>query len=136
MHQHLLNDYEELPLDTVVEEWKNVQLLSNTVDRVVIAECGQTSQNSAFVSLSDVELHIHIYQPIDQSQEPEAMIDLGSSQPDDGQEDDADNVMAATVVELPASNLEGVWDNLMYDGDIKNRLLNVSAIFGYVASAH
>jgi len=32
--------------------------------------------------------------------------------------------MAATVAHLPAQALEGIWDNLIYDDNIKQNLLN------------
>jgi hypothetical protein len=32
--------------------------------------------------------------------------------------------MAATVAQLPAQALEGIWDNLIYEDDVKQRLLN------------
>lgn len=36
--------------------------------------------------------------------------------------------MAASVLELPSRSLEGVWDSLIYDGDVKGKLL------GYIYS--
>ena len=32
--------------------------------------------------------------------------------------------MAATVAMLPSVALEGIWDNLIYEDDVKTRLLN------------
>ena len=32
--------------------------------------------------------------------------------------------MAASVLELPSLSLEGIWDSLIYEGDIKGKLLN------------
>lgn len=32
--------------------------------------------------------------------------------------------MAATVAQLPALALEGIWDNLIYEDNVKLRLLN------------
>lgn len=49
---------------------------------------------------------------------------------EDGEEGDADaggedsDVMAATVAQLPAVALEGIWDNLIYEDNVKLRLLN------------
>ena len=77
--------------------------------------------------ISQVELYIHVYQPIDNLNENDPIIDLNSSQNGGSQDSDGESeVMVANVIELPSLNLEGVWDNLIYDGDIKNRLLNVS----------
>ena len=59
---------------------------------------------------------------------------FGNTDGDDGQAEDNDDdqgedkdVMAATVGQLPAVALEGIWDNLVYEDDVKLRLLNYIA---------
>ena len=53
--------------------------------------------------IDECQLHVHTYQP--------AAVDVVEdfSAGDPGAEDEED-VMAATVVELPSRSLEGVWD--------------------------
>lgn len=75
--------------------------------------------------LDDIELHVHVYRP------SQAFIidSFTAGQPDfddadaTGATEDSD-VMAATVAQLPALELEGIWDNLVYEDDVKVRLLN------------
>lgn len=74
--------------------------------------------------LEDAKLKIHIYCPsrafvIDSFTAAPPGQDLEGGEP--GEDSD---VMAATVAQLPSLALEGIWDNLVYDGDVKARLLN------------
>lgn len=74
-------------------------------------------------------MQIHIYTP-----SPTFIVDSFSAGPPNAEEDDANgngassgedsDVMAATVAQLPAQALEGIWDNLIYEDDVKERLLN------------
>lgn len=81
------------------------------------------------VPLSRVSLRLHVYQPPSTSNLSEfstsgqsaSNLDGSNDQNDD---DDDSNVMAASVLELPSLSLEGIWDSLIYEGDIKGKLLN------------
>jgi len=70
------------------------------------------------VPLDAVSLHLHVYQPPSSSRVTEF-----STSPHNDDDGDAD-VPAASVLELPSLSLEGVWDTLIYDGDVKGKLLN------------
>ncbi|CEQ40738.1 SPOSA6832_02382 [Sporobolomyces salmonicolor] len=74
------------------------------------------------VPLSSVSLHLHIYQPPSSSTLTEF-----STSPHADEDGDTD-VPAASVLELPSLSLEGVWDSLIYDGAVKEKLL------GYIYS--
>lgn len=50
-----------------------------------------------------------------------------STNPQNDEDGDSD-VPAASVLELPARSLEGVWDTLIYEGQVKEKLL------GYIYS--
>lgn len=69
-----------------------------------------------------MRLHIHVYQPPADSTVTEFSTSAESE--DTGESD----VPAASIVELPSRSLEGVWDSLIYDEDVKNKLL------GYIYS--
>jgi hypothetical protein len=95
--------------------------------------CRFTAQNSDIVYLREVDLKIHIYRPsqafIVDSFTAAPSKKGGDDDDDDehqgGQGSSEDNeVMAATVAHLPALALEGIWDNLIYDDNIKQNLLN------------
>ncbi|GAA5842023.1 hypothetical protein JCM9279_002758 [Rhodotorula babjevae] len=115
MSQHLDAEYETLLTHSEVHDWRDVAVLAQNVDRVWIGEC--TLATSA-VPLDAVSLHLHVYQPPSSSRITEF-----STSPHNDDDGDAD-VPAASVLELPSLSLEGVWDTLIYDGDVKGKLLN------------
>ena len=74
------------------------------------------------VPLARVSLQIHIYQPSPTT--TSSLLTSGSDEDEDDQ-----GVSAATIAQLPAQELEGVWDSLVFEGQVKERLL------GYIYSA-
>jgi hypothetical protein len=87
--------------------------------------------------LRHAQLHIHVYRPSQQY-----IVDSFSAAQDLGEDEDDDNadatqedsdVMAATVAQLPSLELEGIWENLIYEDNVKLRLLyyiNSTQAFG------
>lgn len=77
--------------------------------------------------VSEVDLQIHVYQAFREyivdsfSAAPEGKEDDANDSPEHGEDSD---VMAATVAQLPSVALGGVWDNLIYEDNIKTNLLN------------
>lgn len=114
--------YETLVTDSELDSWQEVDVLERNVDRVWVGECALPS---SVVSLCDVRLRVHIYQPPLSSQISE--FSTGSGEDPDG-EDGGDDVPAASVLQLPSRNLEGLWDSLVYEDDVKGKLL------GYIYS--
>ncbi|GAA5940440.1 hypothetical protein JCM1841_003051 [Sporobolomyces salmonicolor] len=119
MHAHFDEEYETLLTHSEVHDWRDVAVLAHNVDRVWIGEC---SLPTSAVPLSSVSLHLHIYQPPSSSTLTEF-----STSPHADEDGDTD-VPAASVLELPSLSLEGVWDSLIYDGAVKEKLL------GYIYS--
>lgn len=78
----------------------------------------RTALPTSAVPLSSVSLHLHIYQPPSSSRLTEF-----STSPNADEDGDSD-VPAASVLELPSLSLEGVWDSLIYEGGIKEKLLS------------
>ncbi|ORY89054.1 P-loop containing nucleoside triphosphate hydrolase protein [Leucosporidium creatinivorum] len=113
--QHLDNEYETLLLNSAVEDWREVAGLEKHIERIWIGECA--------VHLSQVTLQIHVYQPPSSSKVTEF-----STNAEGSEEDDGDDVPAASVLQLPSRSLEGLWDTLVYEGDVKGKLL------GYIYS--
>jgi len=74
------------------------------------------------VPLSSVTLQLHIYQPPSSSNVTEF-----ATSPQADEDGDSD-VPAASVLELPSLSLEGIWDSLIYEGQVKEKLL------GYIYS--
>ncbi|BGP10258.1 hypothetical protein JCM10049v2_006141 [Rhodotorula toruloides] len=115
MCQHLDSEYETLLTHSEVHDWRDVGVLAQNVDRVWIGEC---SLPSPAVPLDHVCLSLHIYQPPSSSRLTEFTTSAHAD------EDGDSDVPAASVLELPSLSLEGVWDSLIYEGDVKNKLLN------------
>jgi len=78
------------------------------------------------ITLSDVELHIHVYQPALSSSIQEFAASGGQ---DEDPTDNENQVQAASITELPNVLLDGLWSNLFYEDGIKENLLNVKMQF-------
>ena len=63
-------------------------------------------------------IQIHIYQPSDSDSFEEFSNDNG------GSATDGEEVMAASVCELPNRSWEGLWDSLIFADNIKLKLLD------------
>ncbi|GAA5991775.1 hypothetical protein JCM10908_001136 [Rhodotorula pacifica] len=113
--QHLHNDHPNVLTETSIEDWKEIAILEQHVDRIWVGEC---SLSTSVVQLSDVSLVLHMYQPPSSSRPTEFSTSA------DADEDGDSDVPAASVLELPATNLDGIWESLIYDGNIKQNLLN------------
>ena len=60
-------------------------------------------------------LQIHVYQPSENSSYER--MSVNPSNPNE-------EYTAGTISDLPSKELEGLWESLFYDGDVKQRLLN------------
>lgn len=46
--------------------------------------------------------------------------------------DPSEEYTAGTISELPSKEIDGLWDSLFYEGDVKTRLLNyIQATIGF-----
>ncbi|KAE8271165.1 hypothetical protein A4X09_0g1194 [Tilletia walkeri] len=113
---YIENSQTYLQTECELSGWKNVPLLAGNLDALRIAE---SSSGQEFVPVGQAQLQIHIYQPALE----DAIHEFASGE--DGAEGmDEEQVMAATVAELPNRALDGVWNSLIYADDVKVRLLN------------
>ncbi|UZJ54704.1 hypothetical protein CBS101457_004024 [Exobasidium rhododendri] len=103
-----------LHCDTFVQGWQQLPVLQEYVDSVRI--CESSRQGNTSVETGKAELIVHAY--IAAAQDDMDEMDL------EGDEQGQDEVMAATVLELPNAALEGVWESLIYEDDVKSKLLN------------
>ncbi|CAG8613109.1 7764_t:CDS:10 [Ambispora gerdemannii] len=93
-----------------ITDFYDIPLLGEHLENMKVAEAGGSSDDSeAIYILDDVNLDIHVYQ----LEEDEAV--------DEFQEEE--NVLAANHWELPSRALEGLWDNLIFDNNVKTRLI-------------
>ncbi|GAA5893987.1 hypothetical protein JCM6882_007951 [Rhodosporidiobolus microsporus] len=117
LHQHLDSEYETLLTHSEVHDWRDVGVLAMNVERVWIGECALPT---SAVPLDSVSLHLHIYQPPSSSR----LTSFTTSPHAENDEDGDSDVPAASVLELPSLSLEGVWDSLIYEGEVKEKLLS------------
>ncbi|CAG8649919.1 25219_t:CDS:10 [Dentiscutata erythropus] len=91
-----------------ISDFQDVALLKENVEYMIVAEAG--CDTSDIQILENVGLDIHVYQlneddVVEEYQEEE-------------------NVLTANYWDLPARALDGLWDNLIFDENIKTRLLD------------
>ncbi|KAG7530943.1 hypothetical protein FFLO_04671 [Filobasidium floriforme] len=115
VRQYISENFERAEPGAEVEGWEEVEVLRGCAERIVFAE---STLPDPFPLLSEVKLVVHVYQPSNHTGIQEFAATTGD------EDDDEDNVMAATVQELPSRSLDGLWESLIYTEDIKPRLLN------------
>lgn len=110
----ITNNYDPIQLPSILNGWDADPTLASSVDRIAISESACPSNS---LRLKEVSLEIHAYQPHD----TDAVEEYANGTPGrDGEE----NVLAASVCELPCKAWEGLWDGLIYADNIKLKLLD------------
>ncbi|GJJ07734.1 hypothetical protein Clacol_001939 [Clathrus columnatus] len=102
-----------LILPSEITGWENVKTLADNIERITVTESACPLN---ILPTSQAELLIHVYQPSDEGASEEVASASGDSP--------GEEVMAASVYELPSRTLEGLWDSLIYPDEIKSKLLN------------
>ncbi|KAG8969984.1 hypothetical protein FRC03_012437 [Tulasnella sp. 419] len=111
VEQHVSMD-EHIYLPSVITGWETTPLLQKNVE---VIRATESTYPGKLLPVEQAILEIHVYQPNDAPAFEEFTT---------GSKSDGDEVMAATVCELPCRAWEGLWDSLIYPDDIKPRLLN------------
>ncbi len=103
-----------------------------------IAAC-ESSSPTSYLPVAQASLQIHVYQPTD----GDTVEGFSTGLSGDGEE-----LMAASVCELPSRQWEGLWDSLIFPDETKSRLLdyiyatvlfsdaNVDCEFKFMTSTH
>ena len=107
-----VTSFERIGLPSILSGWEDIPELSSSVDRVVACEIAGSSST---LTQDQMMLQIHVYQPLESDSFEEFS---------PGSRNDEDDTMATTVSELPNRNWNGLWDSLIYDNDIKMKLLD------------
>jgi hypothetical protein len=113
VHSYLTSSFDRITVPSTVVGWENLPVLGDYVQRIVACESACPSQS---LSLEEVSLQIHVYQPCE-SETPEEF----ANGPRRGDEEE---VMSATMCELPNLGMEGLWESLIYADNIKLKLLD------------
>ena len=112
--QTFVRSHDRLGIPSVLEGWHDIPELSSSVEDINICESSCTKQS---LSLEEMILHVHVYQPSDGESFEE--FSTGS-----GGRDEDDDTLAASICELPTRGWEELWNSLIYSGDIKLKLLD------------
>jgi hypothetical protein len=96
---------------TAIEGWEANPILESSVDRIYVSESPCPDRS---IPISQADLQIHVFQPYPDDTYDECT--AGS----DGEEE----VVSATVTEMPSRNLEGLWESLIYPDGVKSKLLD------------
>ncbi|KAJ3790560.1 P-loop containing nucleoside triphosphate hydrolase protein [Lentinula aff. detonsa] len=112
-HVHAwITAFDRINLSSSLDGWEDVPELAASVERIVTSESSCPFQS---LPVDEMALQIHVYQPCDS----DAFEEFSNS----NSEDD-DETMAATVRELPNRSWEGLWNSLIYEDNIKMKLLD------------
>lgn len=113
VYNYVTSSFSHIYLPSTLQGWDEIPLLASSVDRIVASESQCPSPS---LPLDQVELQIHIYQPSDSDAFEELATGSGRG--------DGEEVMAASVCELPSLGWEGLWESLIFSDDIKSNLLD------------
>ncbi|CAE6411844.1 unnamed protein product [Rhizoctonia solani] len=108
----ILKTHEHINIPNVFQTWVGDPVLEGDVELIQVTESAAPMSE---LPVSSANLLIHVYQPTDGPTEDQFA---------SGGDDDDEAVVVTTVCELPARVWEGLWDTLVYEDDIKSRLLN------------
>ncbi|KAG8768177.1 hypothetical protein FRC12_005729 [Ceratobasidium sp. 428] len=104
------NDMISIPMTVV--GWHEHPILGQEVELIRVTESASPSQE---LPISSVNPIVHVYQTVDSGFEDQFAT---------GGEEGDETPVVATVCELPSRVWEGLWDTLVYEDDIKSRLLD------------
>ncbi|BEJ12471.1 hypothetical protein CspHIS471_0209310 [Cutaneotrichosporon sp. HIS471] len=90
--------------------WEQSPVLLDNVERIFVSETEQPGPLKG----DEVEYDVHVYKTSNEG----SVIEGGLEE-----DEDEDCPTAATVITLPSAEVEGLWENLIYEGGIKERLL-------------
>lgn len=105
--------FDAIALPSTLKKWESISELASSVEQIIICE---SSCPFPTLNTKDINLQVHVYQPSDSESFEEFAAASGSQDDDDS--------MAATVCELPNRLWNGLWDSLIYNDDIKMKLLD------------
>ncbi|KAI0269239.1 thyroid receptor-interacting protein 13 [Gloeopeniophorella convolvens] len=112
VYQYIRKSFETIALPSKLEGWEDVPVLASSVEQIAACE---SSSPASHLPVSQASLQIHVYQSTD----GETAEGFSSGPSSDGEE-----IMAASVCELPSRQWEGLWDSLIFPDDTKSKLLD------------
>ena len=95
---------------TVLDGWETIPKLESSVERIYVSESPCPDRS---IPISQANLQIHVFQPYSDDAYEEC---TGGG--------DGEEVVSATVCEMPSRSLEGLWESLIYPDGVKSKLLD------------
>ncbi|WFD22691.1 hypothetical protein MEQU1_001366 [Malassezia equina] len=108
-----LSQLESVESERYLEGWKQTAFLADHVDRIYVAEIYPPEKVTPGLQ---ADWQLYTFQPF----AVDNVDEFGVGDPNENQQD---NAVAATLSELPNQSLSGLWSSLVYDDDVKWRLL-------------
>ncbi|PCH41410.1 nucleoside triphosphate hydrolase protein [Wolfiporia cocos MD-104 SS10] len=112
VHDYLTSSLSHIYLPSTIQGWEDIPLLATSVERIFAPE---STCPSSYLPIEQIAPQIHVYQ----LNEADAFEELAGGGRGEGEE-----VMAASVCELPSLAWEGLWESLIYSDDVKSKLLD------------
>jgi len=109
-----VTSFDRLVLPSVLETWKDLPELAASVERIIVCEAPCTKPS---LTVDEMAIQVHVYKPLN----GDAFEEFSNSS---GARSEDDDTTAASVCELPNRSYEGLWDSLIYAGNIKMKLLD------------
>lgn len=109
-----VTSFDRLFFPSVLTGWEDTPELLASVEQIVLCE---TPSPKPLLAAKEMAIQVHVYQPSNS----DAFEEYSNAS---GPRNDEDDSMAATVCELPNRVYEGLWDSLVYAGNIKLKLLD------------
>ncbi|KAF9076398.1 P-loop containing nucleoside triphosphate hydrolase protein [Rhodocollybia butyracea] len=110
-----VTSFDRINLSSTLTGWEDVPELAASVERIATSDSACPSQS---LPIDEMNLQIHVYQPCAGDEFQEFTNNPGGNNEED------DGTMAASVRELPSQSWEGLWDSLIYEDNIKMKLLD------------
>ncbi|CAE6443166.1 unnamed protein product [Rhizoctonia solani] len=108
----ILKNHEYINIPNTFQDWAGDPVLEDDVELIHVTESAAPTSE---LPISAANLLIHVYQPTDGPIEDQFT---------GGGDDDDEAIVVTTVCELPSRVWEGLWDTLIYEDNIKMRLLD------------
>jgi len=106
--------FDRIFLPSTLDGWQDIPELAASVEQIVVCEAPCPNPS---LPIEETAIHVHVYQPSNSDAFEEYSNNAGARNEDD-------DTMAATVCELPNRCYEGLWNSLIYAGNIKMKLLD------------
>ncbi|KAL7274092.1 hypothetical protein RUND412_003013 [Rhizina undulata] len=114
VHEWLYENFLSLSLEQEITTFDGCPLIAENVEIISVVEANGSTAD--ILRLDQVELDIHTYKLHIEASFPDSQIDEAAT--------DQEDHPTARTMELPSRSLDGLWENLVFDPDIKTKLLH------------